>query len=583
MPALFCALAVLVCELISRPYANMGICDDGPYILVTQKLANTGHIVYNGWSAAMLVWQLYLGAAFIKLFGFSFTTVRMSTLLVAMALAFFLQRIMVRSGITERNATIGTLALVLSPLYLMLSATFMSDVHGLFAIVLCLYGCLRALQSSTTRATIGWLCFAVATNALCGTSRQLAWLGILVMVPFTLCLLRAQRRVLFAGAAATLAGVLFILGCMLWLKHQPYTTPEKFHISSVPVAYFVHLFIDFFLDTPLLLLPIVVLFLLEIRKSRPRVIATLCVLVLCYIFLANYPSHLRGGFRFLLEPTLSDWITIFGEYESLSHGTPGIFLSNWMRCLLTIAIFGGLIGLTFSFFRPRHKTQAVNVLAAVSWKQLGVILIPFAVAYILLLVYRAASVVNDGTGVLFDRYALGLLVIALICLVRYYQDRIDPRLPLTGVVLIVIVAAYGIVITHNTFALYRARVTIAAELRAAGVPDTSTDNGWEYNIDVELQHADYINNPGIALPAHAYIPTPPLPAGTCSMIFHDVAPHIHPIYGTSFDPNACYGLAPFAPVHYSRWLSSAPGTLYVVRYRPPSNMLKATPASLHLF
>jgi hypothetical protein len=30
IPALFCALAVLVCELIARPYANMGICDDGP-------------------------------------------------------------------------------------------------------------------------------------------------------------------------------------------------------------------------------------------------------------------------------------------------------------------------------------------------------------------------------------------------------------------------------------------------------------------------------------------------------------------------------------------------------------------------
>ena len=38
----------------------------------------------------MLLWQLYLGAAFIKLFGFSFTIVRMTTLLVAVVLAFFL-------------------------------------------------------------------------------------------------------------------------------------------------------------------------------------------------------------------------------------------------------------------------------------------------------------------------------------------------------------------------------------------------------------------------------------------------------------------------------------------------------------
>src|ERR1700728_575648 len=119
IPAVLCAFAVLLCELIARPFASMSVCDDGPYILMAQHLATTGHIVYNGGATAIIGWQLYLGAAFIKLFGFSFTAVRCSTVLVAMAIAFLLQRIMVRSGITERNSTLGTLALVLSPLYLM--------------------------------------------------------------------------------------------------------------------------------------------------------------------------------------------------------------------------------------------------------------------------------------------------------------------------------------------------------------------------------------------------------------------------------------------------------------------------------
>ena len=80
-----------------------------------------------------------------------------------------------------------------------------------------------------------------------------------------------------------------------------------------------------------------------------------------------------------------------------------------------------------------------------------------------------------------------------------------------------IVAIYGIAVTHNTFALDRARLALAAELRTDGVPDTSVDNGWEYNLGVELQHSDFINNPDIVVPAHAYIPIPPLPAGTCPM------------------------------------------------------------------
>ena len=187
--ALLCSLAVLLCELVSRPYTTMGVGDDGPYILMAQTLAKTGHLAYNGWEAAMIASQLYLAEALIHFFGFSFTIVRSSTLLIAMSLAFLLQRALVRARISERNATLGTLAFVLSPLYLMLSVTFMSDITGLFAIVVCLYGCLRALQASTQRSVILWLFFAVTANVVFGTSRQIAWLGTLVMVPSTLWLL----------------------------------------------------------------------------------------------------------------------------------------------------------------------------------------------------------------------------------------------------------------------------------------------------------------------------------------------------------------------------------------------------------
>ncbi len=570
--ALFCAIALLVCELVSRPYANSGICDDGPYILITQKLAATGHIFFNGWSGAMLIWQLYLGAALIKLFGFSFTTVRMSTLLVAMALAFFLQRTMVRAGIGERNATIGTLALVLSPLYLLLSVTFMSDIHGLFAIVLCLYGCLRALQASRTRAAISWLCFAVTTNAICGTSRQLAWIGILVMVPSTLWLLRARRRVLLGGAIATFVGILFILGCLHWLKHQPYTLPEHLLVGAFPVKRTLFQFFCFFLEFPFLLLPVMVLFLPEVRKSNSRAIAIVCALVFGYLLLATYPSHFRDSFRYLREPTSQDWVNVYGGYESPIKGTHAIFLYPWMQKLLTVAAFGSLIGLICSLVSWGRMLTVQDSVRRISWKELGALLGPFTIAYTVLLFSRAMTISVEGiyNGVI-DRYALGLLLVALLCLIRYYQERIQSQLPLASVLMVGIMAVYGIAVTHNMFSLYRARADLAAELRAAGIPDTSIDNGWDYNMVVELQHSDHINDRDIEVPADAYVPTPPLPVGTCPMFWYDKTPHIKPLYGASSDPDACYGLAPFAPVHYSRWLADARGTtLYIVRYTAPS-------------
>ena len=552
---------MLVCELIAQPYASMGICDDGPYVLMARTLANTGHIVYNGWAAPMLGWQLYIGAAFIKLFGFSFTSVRMSTLLVAMALAFLLQRTLVRANISERNATIGTLALVLSPLYLMLSVTYMTDIFGLFAIVICLYGCLRALQAPTQRSTIAWLCFAVATNALFGTARQIAWLGILVMVPSTLWLLRTQRRVLFAGAVADLAGALFILACMLWFLHQPYNVHEHLLPDTFPIAHTLWQLSYTFLDIPFLLLPIVALFVPQIRKCRPFVIAVICLLSFGYLVITLQPQH-RHGF-FVLEPTQGDWVSVYGFYMSMTHGGIPVFLHTNVQVLLTIASFGGLLGLIAVLFRSDATSSSKDRSTGIAWRQLAVLLAPFAMTNLLLLAPRAAS------SRLFDRYALELLVVALLCLVRYYQERIQPQLPPASVLLVSAVAMYGVAVTHSMYSFYRTRVALAAELRSDGVPDTSVDNGFEYNFGVELQHANFLNDARITLPKNTYVPTPPLPDGTCPMLWYDFTPHIHPIYGISFDPNACYGPAPFAPVHYSRWPYRTPGTLYVVRYTPP--------------
>jgi hypothetical protein len=561
LPALFCAMAVLVCELVSRPYAEMGISDDWSYILSTQKLVATGHIIYVGWSAAMVGWQFYLGALFVKLFGFSHTTVRMSTLLLATILAFLLQRILVRADISERNATIGTLALVLSPLYLMLSVTFMTDIPGLLAIVLCLYGCIRALQSRTDRAAIGWLFFAVLTNAVCGTSRQLAWLGVLVMLPSTLWLLRDRRRVLFPGIGITFSGVLFIAGCMHWLKLQPYTLPERLVLGSFPAGHIAWLLIRFFLDFPFLLLPIMAVFLLDLRHSSRRVVGVIAAILIAYFPVAMH--HKRLPF---LEPTTGDWNTMTGFYAASVSGDAPRFIGPIAHILLTIVSLGGLIGLVASFVRTNRKPGVEPSPGVLSWPQLSVLLIPFSLAYIVLLVSRAIFVSSVGTPVVIDRYALGLLVVSLIFLLRYYQERIAPQLPMAGWLMVAIMAIYGTIATHNMFSLYRARVALAAEIRAAGIPDTSVDNGWEYNMRVELDHSNHINDSEIELPANTYVRIPP-PTDTCPMTWYERTPHVHPLFGISYDPNYCYGPAPFTPLTYSRWPGLKRGTLYVVKYK----------------
>jgi hypothetical protein len=310
------------------------------------------------------------------------------------------------------------------------------------------------------------------------------------------------------------------------------------------------------------LLPVLVLFLPNLRKARRSIVVPVFLVIFAYIFLAIYPSHLRGYFQ--LEP-FGECINALGTFAyPILQGSAPIFLPPLLQVLLTLFSFAGLVGLWTLISRPPSTALPADIPPVISWRDVRVLIVPYSIAYTFL-------ISQLGTTLLFhDRYLLGLLVIAIPCLVRYYQEHASPGIALASVVFVIFLAIYATVADHQMFAFYRARVILASELRAAGIPDTAVDNGWEYNFGVELQNASHINTPGIEVPANAYQHPSQAPPEGCPFNEWDYTPHIHPAYSISFDPNACYGPAPFAPVHYSRWPYTKAGTLYVVRSKPSS-------------
>lgn len=559
--AILCVLLMLACEFISYPFTTMNVCDDGPYIRMAQTFARTGHIVYNGWEAAMILAQIYLAQPFIKLFGDSFTSIRMSTLPLAMITGFLFHRTLVRTGISERNATLGTLAVVISPMYLMLSVTFMTDIAGMLAITLCLYACLRALRASADRSVIAWICFAVVTCAFLGTSRQIAWLGDLVMVPSTLWLLRSRRRVLIAGAVATALAALFILGCTHWLAKQPYVVPAPLLAKPFPLRIALLQLGFFILEIPFLVLPIIAVFAPRIFKTRPYIRFLLLVLLLAYIVVA---FHFRRDADAIirLEPTAGNWVNVFGAFTGI--GGP-LILNTKAQLVLTAICIAGLLGVVAVFLpTPGAKSSPLTSAGHLSWRELEILLLPFSLAYLVLLVLNAGTILN-----IFDRYGIGLFGPVMIVLIRLYQERVQPRLPSACGVLIIIAAIYGVISTHNTFALDRARVSLANELHAHGVPFTAIDGGWDYNLDTELDNSNHINEELIKVPAGAYVTPPPTPPGYCPVFWGYRVPHIRAVYSITFYSKTCYGKAPFAPVQYRPWPLGHAVDLYAVRFAPP--------------
>jgi Dolichyl-phosphate-mannose-protein mannosyltransferase len=564
--AILCTLTLPLCALAIWPVVEMGVMDDWSYIRTAQTLARTGHIVYNGWATAMLGWQLYLGALFARLFGSSFTSVRLSTLLIAMATAFLTHRTLVRAGIREWNATLGTLALVLSPLFLCLTFTFMTDIAGLFCIVLCLYACLRALQATTDRSAMAWICFAALSNAIGGTVRQIAWLGVLVMVPCTLWFLRRRPRFVFVGGLLYVFCVAIIFGSLHWFHKQPYSVPEplvRANVTRATLSMFAKGIIGAALETPLLLLPVLIFFLpVYPWKNRRAMKLFLVVCTGCMLFGLLLLRH--RSLNVWLAPWLRNSITVYQFMDAkVFHSDRPVILGTGVRFLLSSLVFLCILSfVVFLFTRrknlftaaPTHPSQPIT------WHHLGLLFVPFTLAYFVLLLPRAA------TNELFDRYLLPILTLSMIVLLRLYQEQVQPRLPSATLLGIAIFAAFGIAGTHDSFALLRARVALIDELRAAGVPATDIDGGFEYNSLVQIDLGRFINDPKIPLlPGDSIHASVKDSYGVCPPIFVDNYPLLSPRYGMAFTPDVCLGPSGFAPVVYRTWLGPHSNTLYMVK------------------
>lgn len=559
---LICALVVAICIWAAYPVAEMGFIDDWSIAKTAQAFAQTGHIVYNGWEAPILGWQAVWGALFIKVFGFSFTAVRLSMLPIAMGAVFLFHSILVRFGINGRNAVIGSLTLGLSPLFIPLAASYMTDLPGLFAILLCLYACQRAVAESSGRATIGWLCLAAALNVVGGTARQIAWLGALMMVPSTGWLLRKRHGVLLATSALWALSVLSIFACMRWFARQPHSVVEpilkglvfdRAHLRKQTH----HLSFELtgsFLLLSLLAFPILVPWLLEARRLSRAALFRVALLTILWAAFQR-----RFGFTM---PWLPD--VILEEFQPTRMLVKN-HLSNmplWTLEFVSLLVFVTalvLLECLWSKLRPLIKKGEPW---PADWANIFLLLGPFIAGYSLFLLPRAYRM-----PLITDRYLLPMLPIAILCLLKFHQQWIAPTLPGLSVSVVAILGVSGMVGTHDWYAYNRERLIAIDEIRASGVPRTEIQGGFEYDGWTQIEYGGFINGAEFIDEEQQYRPndrTRLQPVDVeCIFRFARYTPAIHPKFTIVFPKEDCLTPSNYPPVTFSTWLPPFRGTIYI--------------------
>lgn len=130
-----------------NPIREMMSGDDGwAYALTVRALYQTGKYRLHDWAAASMPVQIYLGTLFAQAFGFSFTVLRFSTIILLLVGLISLYHLLRDFGVEDCEASLLTLAVLSCPVVLFLSFTFQTDVQFLGWQILALWLYSRALR-----------------------------------------------------------------------------------------------------------------------------------------------------------------------------------------------------------------------------------------------------------------------------------------------------------------------------------------------------------------------------------------------------------------------------------------------------
>ena len=145
-------------------YRNIPVIDDWTYAWSVERLLEDGRIEVLDWSAVYPLAHSLWGAAWSFVFGFSFVTLRVSTLALSLlatcALYFILRELDARPHI----ALLGALTVAANPVVLLLSSSFMTDVPFVASTLMALLCYTRAMRRGQIQMVWWggvWACLAL--------------------------------------------------------------------------------------------------------------------------------------------------------------------------------------------------------------------------------------------------------------------------------------------------------------------------------------------------------------------------------------------------------------------------------------
>jgi hypothetical protein len=533
-------LAVIAAFLAVNPVLDMGINDDWAYARMSQLLVETGRLHFDGWTSPMVGVHAVWGALFIEAFGFSFTILRFSTVVTAAGCALVCHAICRGLGLKPAMSAFTAMALMLSPLAIAMTPTFMTDITGLFLFLLVLYCVLRCARASTKRASIGWLLATVCAGVLGGSVRQVLFLTAFSMIVSVMVVRWRSRVVVMAGIGALMCLGASAAALLSWQYAQP---GAVHNLVSWPVLSWAQIsqgakIVEFVAVTVVALaMPILASALTIPAAWKKGGIIALLIAGLVLAAVVLQPPFV------LIPPALGNVVTEWGGLPPGGDilGDKPVVLPAGARILFAAIMYVAaalVAGVGLHALRDRLRVfdwRKLN-LAGGQGLTLVMIVLPATGLYCAAILIRGLSLPGAW---FFDRNLLPVMGAVLPALALLHHSLISPRVTGMGWAFLAFFAGLGIAMTHDEIAVHRATLTATDRLTSAGPSRTCVSAGYEYDGWTQLLSQGSI----ILRPVQS------------RFWFSFGTPAVKDCYYVVLSPQS--GLMPseFEPVRYSTWLS----------------------------
>jgi len=143
-------LTCLVVVAIMLPLQDQSFTDDFAHAQSVRHLLATGQVKISEWSAPTLIFPIIWGAAFSKIFGFSFTTLHLSIIVMLPILAISMYLILREFKVDPLRSLIITLFFISIPWIFQFTFTFMTDIPFLTLELLTLLFYVKGFQTNAS-------------------------------------------------------------------------------------------------------------------------------------------------------------------------------------------------------------------------------------------------------------------------------------------------------------------------------------------------------------------------------------------------------------------------------------------------